>query len=230
MELFKPSKAWEHYTPIFKSGSAYKNTPSHEEKEKQCIEFEKTLKNTSIRELDVKRFIQDNEYYHIPLSLLDFYNFGHHDAYVFKEFPLGNKYKVDYLLIGKSSDGFQFVFVECESIYGSVTLDNGDFGEVIRKGLNQINDWKPFIESNWQIIYSELLSRKNDDVDSLPTEFTLYDSSRMNFMVIAGKRNDYKVKTRRQTRDYEKHQNIIITHYDRWQETALKVANNNSTY
>ena len=35
----------------------------------QCNEFEKLL-NTQITELNIKRFIQDNKYYHIPASIL----------------------------------------------------------------------------------------------------------------------------------------------------------------
>lgn len=45
------------------------------------------------------------------------YNFGHHDAYIIPEFMLGNSYKVDYLLIGKSSRGYEFVFIELEKPY-----------------------------------------------------------------------------------------------------------------
>ena len=77
----------------------------------QCNGLEELL-NGKITELDIKRYIQNNEYYHIPASIFKYYNFGHHAAYVFKEFRLGTSFSADYLLVGDSSDRHQFVFVE----------------------------------------------------------------------------------------------------------------------
>ena len=86
-----------------------------EEIERQCDEFEELLENESTKESDVKNFIQGKGYYHIPASIFKYYHFGHHDAYLFKEFKLGTEYIADYVLVGKSSDGFEFVFVEFEN-------------------------------------------------------------------------------------------------------------------
>ena len=44
-------------------------------------------------------------------------NIGNHGAYLFPEFQLGSSYKADYLLLGKSSGGFEFIFVELEDVY-----------------------------------------------------------------------------------------------------------------
>lgn len=63
----------------------------------QCDGFEALLRDRSISELDIKRYIQNNKYYHIPASIFSNYTFGHHEAVLFKEFPLGTQYVVDYL-------------------------------------------------------------------------------------------------------------------------------------
>ena len=177
----------------------------------QCDAFEEFVNDKSINELDVKRFIQNNKYYHIPASIISNYRFGHHETVLFKEFQLGTSFRADYVLLGRSSGGWQFVFVEFEKPYGRVTLDNKAFGKVIRDGLEQINDWKSFIESSYSSLSQEFLkhTRKN-----LPNEFYQYDSSRMHFVVVAGRRADFSDKTYRLSRKLLQDQNVTLLHYD----------------
>ena len=183
-----------------------------EELQKQCNKFELLLDDTNITELNIKRFIQDNGFYHIPASIFGLYTFGHHEAALFKEFPLGNRYKADYLLAGRASGGWQFVYVEFENPYGSVTLEDGNIGDVIRKGLNQIDEWKTFIESNYSIVKTEFERYTNEP---LPKEFTSFDSTRMHYVVVAGRRNDYLSDTARlHQRRIEQERKIKIIHYD----------------
>lgn len=191
----------------------------------QCNEFEKLLQDVTITELDIKRFIQDKKYYHIIASLLKQYSFGHHSAYVFKEFKLGTYFSADYLLVGDSSDGHQFVFVEFENPYKNITISDGNFGDTIRKGINQINDWKYFLEKNFTTLYSEFEKYTNDN---LPDEFRRYDSTRMNYLVVAGRRADFKEKTRTLRRYSEKNDNIKILHYDNLLDIAINTIGENT--
>lgn len=66
----------------------------------------------------ILNFIKDNEYYHIIGSLIWglTINTGNHGVYLFPEFQLGNLYKADYLIMGKSSGGYEFILVEKEDI------------------------------------------------------------------------------------------------------------------
>ena len=180
--------------------------------ESQCDQFEELLNNTNITELDIKRFIQNNGYYHIPASIFSQYTFGHHEAVLFKEFQLGTSYKADYLLAGRASGGWQFAFVEFENPYGYVTLQNGTWGDVVRKGMNQIDDWKTYIESNYPSIHAEFLKYTNQ---TLPDEFVRFDSSRMHYVVVAGRRQDFDnpvIRLKQRRSDLEN--NIKILHYD----------------
>ena len=210
-------KAVRHNMSLFPNNymdtNDLKNT---KELEKQCDGFEDLL-NGKITELDIKRYIQNNEYYHIPASIFEYYNFGHHAAFVFKEFELGTSFKADYLLVGRSSDGHQFIFVEFENPYTNITIGDGDFGETIRKGINQVNDWKSFVESNYSIITAEF---KKHTTQQLPDEFYTYDATRMNYVVVAGRRNDYNDKTRRLRRALEKDNKIKLLHYDNLLDVA----------
>lgn len=188
----------------------------------QCNGFQKLL-DGKISELDIKHFIQNNEYYHIPASIFKYYNFGHHAAYVFKEFCLGTNFKADYLLVGDSSDRHQFVFVEFENPYGNITIGKGEFGDTIRKGISQINDWKAFIESNYGAVTTEF---KKHTIKQLPDEFYTYDTTRMNYVVVAGRRNDFNDKTRRLRRALERESRIKLLHYDNLIDKARSAIGN----
>ncbi|MBQ8595805.1 MAG: DUF4263 domain-containing protein [Oscillospiraceae bacterium] len=199
-----------------------------EEIERQCDEFEELLENESTKESDVKNFIQGKGYYHIPASIFKYYHFGHHDAYLFKEFKLGTEYIADYVLVGKSSDGFEFVFVEFENPYKNIVIGDGDFGNTIRKGINQVNDWHSFILSNYPTITEEF--KKNTDVaiHTLPDEFYTLDPTRIHYVVVAGRREDYQEKTRRLKRKLKEDSDILIIHYDNLLDKSRELIGNNT--
>ena len=101
------------------------------------------------KESDIQSYIKDNEKWFIPLSLLKNYDFGHHFACVVPEYSLGNEYRVDFLLVGKNSIGYQFVFVEFEDV--NVNYRNKKSNsetEKVRKGITQIRDWKRWLDQN----------------------------------------------------------------------------------
>lgn len=66
-------------------------------------------------EQEIQQYIKQNRKWFIPGSIFLDYNFGHHDAYLFPEQKLGNEYAVDYMLLGKNSDGYSIVLVEFEN-------------------------------------------------------------------------------------------------------------------
>jgi hypothetical protein len=72
----------------------------------QLGNFQKLLNSPEVNERDILNFININQAYFIVGAILKaHYSFGHHDAYLFPEFPLGISHKVDYLLVGKNSGG-----------------------------------------------------------------------------------------------------------------------------
>ena len=148
-----------------------------------------------------------------PISMVDGFNVGHHGAYLFPEFCLGEDYRADYLLIGKGSGGFEFIFVELEKPNGYVTLKNGHLGQVIRSGENQIEDWKLWIDANFATLQDFFNSEKQIGA-TLPTEFCHYDSTRMHYVVVGGKREDYNDTTYSIRRRKEHETGIVMLHYD----------------
>ena len=57
----------------------------------------------------------------------------------------GSSYKADYLLVGKSSGGYEFVLIELENPYGQITLQDGNLGAEFRDGISQLDEWKRWL-------------------------------------------------------------------------------------
>ena len=183
-------------------------------------EFCALIHDANTNERNVLRFINHRPAYHIIAGVFKYYNFGHHDAYVFPEFALG-KYIADYLLIGKSSGGYEFVFVELEHPNGRTTLKSGHEGETFRKGTYQIYDWKAEIEAHFSASFVTITKYSNKS--SLPKEFSEYDSSRFHYAVVAGLREDYNEATYRDRRNKVTQQNILTLHYDNLYDKACEL-------
>jgi len=188
-------------------------------------EFSDLIDSSDTKEQDILKFVNHSheEAHFIIGSILSIgYNFGNHELYVFPEFMLGNTYKVDYLLVGKSSGGYQFLLVELESPYGRITTKNGNPGQVFNKGITQVEDWDRWLSSN----YSSLRQTFNKYINSnksLPQEFLEYDNTKIHFAVVAGRRNDFLEQTYWKQRKLKITQKINLLHYD----NLLNYADNN---
>lgn len=184
--------------------------------------FKKLIDNEKTGERDILNFIKTNEAYFIIGSVLKNYTtFGHHDRYLFKEFKLPPDFQADYLVVGKNSEGYHFLFFELENPYDNITIKSGSFGSTIRKGLEQINDWKTWLEKNYSSLKNVFNKQLNPN-RQLPTEFLEYDSTRMNFVIVSGRRKDFNEKTYRLRRENKK-MGIHILHYDNLLDESVKL-------
>lgn len=176
--------------------------------------FHNLISDPTTNEEQLIKFIKAKQAYFIIGSILrNNYQFGHHSLFLFPEFEMPPNYRADYLLVGKNSNGHHFVFVELENPYGSITLQDGSFGETIRKGIKQIEDWEIWLEQNFpnlELVFKKALQRG----EKLPEEFRKYDKSRIHYVVIAGRRDDYDEKTYRLRRNNHQQRQLLILHYD----------------
>ena len=208
-----PNAAY-HYESIFPNN--FLNTKHLEDVDrlKKNQESFRLLLDSGPSERELLNFITKNKAYFLIGSILKTsYDFGHHGAYAFKEFELPPNFIADYLLIGKNSGGHEFVFVELESPIGAVINADGSFGTVIRKGLRQIEDWDAWLESNFSHLVLQF-EKYQGSYEPLSKEFLSLDKSRIHYVVIAGRRRDFKDKTYRLKRKLFREQNILLLHYD----------------
>lgn len=213
-------KAARHYLSLFPNNYLDLQDSCLEDSINSC---KKLLTDKNTNERTLLNFIKETKAYFIVASILKGnYNFGHHDAFIIPEFMLGNSYKVDYLLIGKNSGGYEFVFVELEKPYGNITIGDGELGDAFRKGLNQIEDWQEWLEANYSSLYETFEKYRHPDM-LLDSEFYKYDRTRMHFSVIAGRREDFNDKTYRLKRKIKEEQKILLLHYDNLLDSARNV-------
>ncbi|MCR4029496.1 MULTISPECIES: Shedu anti-phage system protein SduA domain-containing protein [Flavobacterium] len=174
----------------------------------------KILLDTNPSERQILNFINQNKYYNLIASI--FHSglcFGHHGAYLFKEFELPSTFKSDYLLVGKNSHGYHFAFVELENPSGSITTKDGGFGTTIRKGIKQIEDWDKWLEGNFNSL-SLIFDKYKSDLIELPKEFRSLNKTRLNYVIVSGRREDFNDNTYEEKRRLLRNQNINLLHYD----------------
>lgn len=100
-----------------------------------------------------------------------------------------------------------------ESSNGSVTTKHGQFGDVIRKGINQVNEWDTWIDRNYHVL--KLVFKKYlGKTLPLPTEFFELDKTRIHYAVVAGRRSHYNDTTYRLRRKLSQDSRIQLFHYD----------------
>jgi len=222
-------KAARHFTSLFPN--QYLDIVELEDEARlneQLDRFRQLLDEPQVNERAILKFINKERAHFIIGSILNsYYSFGHHDAYMFPEFPLGTTYKLDYLLTGKSSDGWSFIFVELESPNGSATLSNGELGSSFRKGLNQIADWDAWLDGHFPSL-AETFNKCKRKEESLPREFVEYDKTRIHYVVVAGRRNDFLERTYRTRRKRMRDNAELLLHYDNVVEAAKYVIGRNT--
>jgi len=206
-------KAARHFMSLFPNYYLDIEELREEERLKDLTEEYLTeINKADATETSIMKFIKQNQAYFIIGSILQDYNFGHHEAYVIPEFMFGNTYRVDYLIIGKRSGGYEFVFVELEHPTKDITLKDGELGGAFRKGIKQINDWKRYLNSNFPTLEETFNKYKHPDME-LPREFRKQDN-RFHYTVVAGRRTDFDDNTYWHKRNFMENENINILHFD----------------
>lgn len=186
------------------------------------LAFLRLIEKEGCLEREILNFINQTPAYHIVGSILkNRFPFGHHELYLFKEMWLGEDYRTDYVLIGKGSGGYEFVLIEFEKPDGRITLRDGHFGEAFRKGLYQVDDWKAWMDGNFDIFVKDLASVKGEA--KFPKELIKYDSTRFHYVVVAGRRGDFTETTYRKVRDARQKMDIHLLHHDNLYDSSVSL-------
>ena len=182
-------------------------------------EAEQLLKvlDSAKKENDIQNYIKENKKWFIPASIFKDYDFGHHEAYISVEQPLGAEYKADYMLLGRNSIGHHIVLVEFENVNVDFRLKKSNMEtEAVRKGMTQINDWKRWMDNNRPYF---LQSCGLSDIGrNIPTWGITYC-----LVVGRRKRMDDTSNQMRGQIQYERGVHIIT--YDRLVDNRLKLGN-----
>ncbi|WP_425278859.1 Shedu anti-phage system protein SduA domain-containing protein [Caldifermentibacillus hisashii] len=85
------------------------------------------------------------------------------------------------------------MFVELEHPSENTFLKaTQDFGGPYRKGINQVNDWRRYLEKHFNKL-APVFRKFIKQNDSLPSEFLENDSTRRHYVVVTGRRSHYEI-------------------------------------
>lgn len=223
-EILRPHPAIYYYDSLFPNNYllCFDITDKKDIFKKSLVEFKYLISNKDTTERNILNFIKNDEAFFLIGSIVKKYSdWGHHGLYLFPEFQLGTDYKVDYLLVGKNSHGFHFMFIELENVHKNITTKSGGFGETIRKGIHQIELWEIWLEKNYGHL-KPIFDKKKNTIKVLPNEFFELDKTRVSFCVVAGRSSSYNEFSNRLRRKYKDDSKIIILHYDNIIDCAEK--------
>ena len=94
-----------------------------------------------------------------------------------------------------------------------ITLKDGQLGAEFRDGISQLEDWKRWLPANYSS-FGEIMRKYKNSAFDLPEEFYVLDMSRFHYVVVAGRRTDFRDKTYIIKRERKKADDIDIIHYD----------------
>lgn len=174
--------------------------------------------NSAQKENDIQHYIKENEKWFIPASIFKDYDFGHHEAYIRVEQPLGAEYRSDYMLLGRNSIGYHIVLVEFENVNVDYKKRTSNMEtESVRKGLAQIKDWKRWLDNYKKYFFDSCgLSNISGNIPSWGIRYCLVVSRRDRMDDIA---NEMRGQTQHETPGLH-----IIT-YDRLVDNILRLGN-----
>lgn len=229
-QFTKYPRAVRHYESLFPNNYIDPVQLKEENELKSLVAgFESLLEDKEKRERDVLNYINNHEnrnIFFMIASLVKYdYDFGHHELFVFPEFSLGTNHKVDYLVVGRKSGGYEFVFIELEKPYKRITLKNGELGEAFNKGINQIDDWIGWLSANFSSLREEFKKHLNPN-RQLPIDFIEGDLTRVHFVVIAGRRDDFTNITYRKKRSLKSNSKLNLLHYDNLIDFSYSIIGN----
>jgi hypothetical protein len=101
-------------------------------------------------------------------------------------------------------------------------LKNGDLGTAFRKGLSQIAEWDQWIDGHFSSL-NEVFSKFKQKGKHLPDAFVSLDKTRIYYLVIAGRRSDFREKTYLARRKKLRDNGELILHYDNLVDAAQNI-------
>ena len=157
---------------------------------------------------------------------------GGHCRYMFREFPLGSRYKADYVILNSYSGVWEVMFVELEPVDDSVFTKAGVPSKRLAGAIKQVDDWAEYYDDHKEQIRSDLVYwAKNKDILGYDSreEPCNYSGDRLadprsylteSFHIVVGRRKKIDRDGHRRKATYTSKHGIEIASYDRLLDLA----------
>ncbi|MFV2015894.1 MAG: Shedu anti-phage system protein SduA domain-containing protein [Candidatus Heimdallarchaeota archaeon] len=175
-------------------------------------EILKVLAENSERE--ITKFLKT----HPEIVVWGFCRTGGNSKYVLNEFPLGSKYRADFVIPFGYSGAWEVHFIELKSPSDSIFTKNGRPSKSFNSAISRINDWRDFIERNRSIVQQDLSDWciKSDLLNWHMREFPLSNGTSdylhdintfilFRYHIIIGRRKNITKDDRRRMNQYLNH-------------------------
>ncbi len=165
------------------------------------------------------------------LVLWSFVRVGGHSQYLLAEFPIGIRYRADFVILYEYSGGWEVYLIELEPVHDRVITKDGRPSKRLNSAISQINDWADYIETNqlqvkqdlsdWCIRHDLLGWDSPDDNPDDPPNIKDPDSYvHFHYHIIIGRREAITKDKRRKMNQWRRTGVIAIGTYDRFLDVA----------
>lgn len=146
---------------------------------------------------------------------------------MFREFPLGSRYRADYVILNSYSGVWEVKFIELEPVDDPVFTKSGVPSRRLSGAIKQVDDWAEYYDVHKEQVRSDLVYwAKNNDILGYDTrdEPSNYSGDKLadprsylseSFHIIAGRRNNIDREGHRRKATYTSKHGIEIASYDR---------------
>lgn len=196
-------------------------------------EILKVLDKNSERE--IAKFLKLNP----KILLWGFCRTGGNAKYIVTEFPLGRKYRADFVIPFGYSGAWRVHFIEFKSPSDEVFTRQGRPTKSFSQAISQIYDWKDIIDKRRREVQEDLadMCMKSDLLNFDSHDFPITNGTGQhlhdintaiffNFHIIIGRRENITKEIRKKMNQYINSTDIEIGTYDRF----VDIANNFDAY
>jgi Shedu protein SduA, C-terminal len=90
------------------------------------------------------------------IVLWSFHKIGGNSQYVLADFPIGIRYRADFVIPLEYSGGWEVYLVELEPVSDRVITKDGRPSKRLNSAISQVNDWAEYIEINQTQVKNDL--------------------------------------------------------------------------
>lgn len=157
------------------------------------------------------------------------------------EFPLGNQFKVDFLILAPFSGAFELRLIEIEPPDAKIFNNDGTLAKRANKALEQINSWQQHIKKNRDSFLRDLsryavshdLVRDRDSEPTCHVGWSLYHprmAVMINYDIVMGRRSDLNDRQVELKAEFKENRGVQIATCDRLLRGAEEIDRNRETY
>jgi len=152
---------------------------------------------------------------------------GGHSRFVFREFPIGNSFVADFVILNSYSGVWEVYFIELEPVDAKIFTKSGVPAARLAGAIKQIDDWADYFDKNKSEIRSELVRwAKTKDLlkysdGKNPCNFSgqFLSNPQTNlfekFFILIGRRNSINSDEQNRKGQLVKRRNVEVISYDR---------------